>query len=214
MRKMGKRFVIIFTLVGIALLALVATLSQPVSVTLSELSGYEGKEVIAEGIVIEKYQTKTGNTVLKLRHENTTIPVFIKGFVEAEVGDEIEVRGKVQSYNDEYEIIVLEGGKVKIISKWFDRSISIAQLKHQPEKYKNTNVNITGYATSISASEFTLVDNLSSCSCFIKVVIRKTLVLPAEKQLVYVKATLLYDENSFSYFLKLDSNSHEVSAVD
>jgi hypothetical protein len=213
-RKMGKRFVITFAIVGITILALVATVSQTVSVELNELRSYEGKEVAAQGIVAEKYETKSGNTVLKLRHENTSSPVFVKGSLNVDIGDEVRVTGEVQCYNREYEIVVPDSSKVEIISKWSSNAISIAQLKYQIEKYKNTNVNITGYASSVSASEFTLVDNLSSCRCFIKVVLRKTLSLPSEKQLVYVKATLVYNENTFSYFLKLDSNLHEVGAID
>ncbi|MEW6069463.1 MAG: hypothetical protein AB1485_02485 [Candidatus Thermoplasmatota archaeon] len=211
---MGKRFVIIFATIGIAILTIVSVVSRPIAVGLNEISNYDGKDVSVQGIVTERYSTKSGNTVLKLWHENATVAVFVKGSLNADSGDEIRVVGKVQSYNNDYEIVVFDSSKVEIISKWSDSSISIAKLKYQVEKYRNTNVNVTGYASAISATEFTLVDNLSSCSSFIKVVIRKTLALPVEKQLVYVKATLVYDENSFSYFLRLDTNSHEVGTIE
>ncbi|MDI6707508.1 MAG: hypothetical protein QME47_00205 [Candidatus Thermoplasmatota archaeon] len=211
---MSKRLVIIFATVGIALLALLAIASKPISVELNALRSYDGKEVIAQGVVTEKYATKSGNTVLRLQYDNTTVPVFVKGLLNVDAGDEIRVAGKVQSYNGEYEIVVFDSSKVDTINKWSDSSISVAQLKYEPEKYKGTNINVTGYAHSISSTSFTLVDNISTCRCFIKVIIRKTLALPTEKQLVYVKALLVYDENSFGYFLKLDSTAHGVGVID
>ncbi len=211
---MSGRFVMIFASAGIFILYLISAISQPATIELNELGRYEGNEISAKGIVVEKYYTSSENTVIKLRDNNITVPVFIKGCSDIEVGDEIKVTGKVQSYNGEMEIVVLDSAKIDIMKKWFSESISLLQLKSQPEKYKDANINVTGYACSISSSEFCLIDNIRAPECQISVYLRKNSILPADKAKVFVKALFRYDEKTFCYFLDLESSSHEVGIID
>lgn len=211
---MSGRFVMIFASAGIFILYLISAITQPATIGLNELGRYEGNEIAAKGIVVEKYYTKSENTVIKLRADNTTVPVFIKGCSDIEVGDEIKVIGKVQSYNGEMEIIVSDCTKIDVLKKWFSESISLLQLKSQPEKYKDANINVTGYACSISSSEFCLLDNISAPECQIGVYLRKNSILPTEKAKVFVKALFRYDERTFCYFLDLESSSHGVGVID
>jgi len=104
---MNRRFVVGFAVIGITFLYLVSLISQPECVALNDVKNCEGKNVTVKGMVVEKYQTKNGNTIMEIREDNTSISVFHEGAVDAEPGDEIRVTGSVQKYRDEYEIDLL-----------------------------------------------------------------------------------------------------------
>lgn len=198
MMMLDKRFVMLFAVIGIAFLYLVSLVSQPEHVALNNVKNSEGKNVTVKGIVVEKYQTKNGNTIMNLRDDNITVSVFVKKIVDAEPGDEIRVTGSVQKYRDEYEIVASE---IEILKKGDENHIELNQLKLNPEKYRGANINITGFAVSIKHNEFHLSDNISK----IKVKITKSVSLPVENQSIFVKGVMGYDENRFEYFIKLDN---------
>jgi len=194
---LDKRFVMLFAVIGIVVLYLVSVASQPEEIALKDVKNKEGENVVVEGVVADKYQTKNGNTIMEIRDDNTNISVFHEGCIDAEPGDEIRVTGRVQKYKDEYEIVASE---IEILKKWDKNYIELKQLKSNPEKYEGTNVNVTGFAVSIKHNEFYLSDNISK----IRVEIVKSTVLPAENQKIFVKGKMGYDENRFEYFIKLD----------
>jgi len=85
-----KYLSIFFSVCGIASLFFLSLLSEPVYVDLSEISKYEGKEIITEGIVVDKYETKYRNTILFLvkalpDRENNTITTFIDRKMEQQI---------------------------------------------------------------------------------------------------------------------------------
>lgn len=195
---MDKRFVAGFAVIGIVVLYLVSAVSQPEEIALKDVKNKEGKNVVTEGIVADRYQTKNGNTIMEIRKDNTSISVFHEGPVDAGIGDEIRVTGRVQKYKNEYEIVASE---IEILKKWEEGYIELEKLREKPEKYEGRNINITGFAVSIKHNEFYLSDNISK----IKVRITKTAVLPGEKQKIFVKGKMGYDENRFEYFIELGS---------
>ncbi|MBU4190250.1 MAG: hypothetical protein KJ886_04550 [Candidatus Thermoplasmatota archaeon] len=194
---MNKGFVVGFAVIGIVVLYLVSAVSQPENMGLEEIKSMEGKEVVTEGIVSDKYQTKSGNTILGVKNDNATVSVFVKKVVDAEIGDEIRVTGRVQKYKNMYEIV---SSAIEILKKWDENYIELKQLKSNPEKYEGTNINVTGFAVSIKHNEFYLSDNISK----IKIKIIKSTVLPMENQKIFVKGKMEYDENRFEYFIKLE----------
>jgi cytochrome c-type biogenesis protein CcmE len=196
---LDKHFVMLFAVIGIVVLYLVSVVSQPEHVTLNDVKNNEGKNVTVKGIVVEKYQTKNGNTIMEIRDDNTNISVFHEGYVNAKIGDEIRVTGRVQKYKNMYEIVASE---IEILKKWDKNYIELKQLKSNPEKYEGTNINVTGFAVSIKHNEFYLSDNISK----IKVVITKSTSLPPENQKIFVKGKMRYDENMFEYFIELEGH--------
>ncbi|MBA3044381.1 hypothetical protein FP804_04525 [archaeon] len=194
---MNKGFVVGFAVIGIVVLYLVSAVSQPENIGLGEIKSMEGKEVVTEGIVSDKYQTKSGNTILGVKNDNATVSVFLEGKTNAEIGDEIRVTGRVQKYKNMYEIVASE---IEILKKWDENYIELKQLKSNPEKYEGTNINVTGFAVSIKHNEFYLSDNISK----IKIKIIKSTVLLMENQKIFVKGKMEYDENRFEYFIKLE----------
>lgn len=210
---MIAKLVILFAAVGISILVVISIISHPVSISSDKLQNYYGREVVVSGVVIERYETNNGNTLLRLHSDNITVPVFVLGVTPVAPGDEIRVIGRVQYYGSEYEIVVSDCKNIEITKQWSSTNISIVQLKYQAEKYVNTNVNVTGYACSVTSSGFTLVDSINNCKSSIKVIFRKSVLVPTERSTVYVRAELLYDTNSFSYFLNLESNYHGVGII-
>ncbi|MBU2564853.1 MAG: hypothetical protein KJ655_01170 [Candidatus Thermoplasmatota archaeon] len=194
---MNKGFVVGFAVIGIVVLYFVSAVSQPENIGLGEIKNSDGKEVVTEGIVSDKYQTKSGNTILGVKNDNATVSVFVKKVVDAEIGDEIRVTGRVQKYKNMYEIV---SSAIEILKKWDENYIELKQLKSNPEKYEGTNINVTGFAVSIKHNEFYLSDNISK----IKIKIIKSTVLPMENQKIFVKGKMEYDENRFEYFIKLE----------
>lgn len=210
---MDKRFVVGFAAIGIAVLYLVSGFSQPEEIALKDVKNSEGKNVTAKGIVVEKYQTKNGNTIMDIRDDNTNISVFHEGYVDAEIGDEIRVTGKVQKYKNMYEIVASE---IEILKRWDENHIELRQLKSNPEKYDGMNINVTGFVTSIRRNKFNLSDDQNTTNCSIKVVIMKSTELTEllfKNQKIFVKGKFVKgktecDENGFvyrfEYFIELD----------
>lgn len=194
---MNRRFVVLFTVIGIVVLYLVSVTFQPEEIALKDVKNKEGKNVVVEGVVADKYQTISGNTILKVRDNNASVSVFVSGDVDVEPGDEIRVTGIIQEYRDENWIMASE---IEILKRWDEDYIELKQLKSNPEKYDGTNVNVTGFAVSIKHNEFYLSDNISK----IRVEIVKSTVLPAENQKIFVNGKMEYDENRFEYFIKFD----------
>ncbi len=214
---MNKGFVVGFAVIGVVLLYLASVMSQPENIGLNDVEGCDGKNVTVKGVVVEKYQTKNGNTIMDVSDNNISIPVFLKGKTDAEIGDEIRVTGKIQKYKDEYEIVASE---IEILKRWNEESLNLSQLKSNPEKYEGMNINVTGFVTSIRHNKFNLSDDQNTTNCSIKVVIMKStteltelaeLLLKNQKIFVkgkFVKGKTEQDENGFEYrfeyFIELD----------
>lgn len=194
---MNRRFVVLFAVIGIVVLYLVSVTFQPEEIALKDVKNKEGKNVVVEGVVADKYQTISGNTILKVRDNNASVSVFVSVDVDVEPGDEIRVTGIIQEYRDENWIMASE---IEILKRWDEDYIELSRLRANPEKYDGTNVNVTGFAVSIKHNEFHLSDNISK----IRVEIVKSTVLPAENQKIFVNGKMEYDENMFEYFIELE----------
>jgi len=144
-----KHFSIIFSIVGIACLYFLSTLSQPISIELKNISKYEDKNVIVEGIVTEYYLTSFGSQIITIESDNASTIVFLEGKADVEYGDKIQATGKVQKYKGDWEIVVDNVDFVKVIQKWQNISMPLWQLSMSPTKYEGLNVNVTGYVDTI-----------------------------------------------------------------
>jgi len=138
-----KHIAIILTAIGIAALYLVSTFSKPTAIQIEDLSEYEGKEVIINGVVIDYYETAQGSQIITIKQNNDTAKIFIEDKKEIQIGDTIRAQGSVQKYQGEYEIIINDKKYLTITQKWDEETITLHQLAENPEKYKNLNINIT-----------------------------------------------------------------------
>ena len=158
-----KYFVVILSVVCIAILYFLSTLSQPITIELHEVSDYEGKQVIVEGTVTEHHVTTYGGHILNIKdmdnQSNFELIVFVEEKTTVEYGDRIQATGKVQKYNDEWEVVVNDARFVKILQKWSNITFPLWQLAENPSKYTGINVNVTGTVDRDYDTYFYLVDS-------------------------------------------------------
>jgi hypothetical protein len=211
-----KYIVIVLSLVGLSVLYLVSSLSQPTAITLSEVPFNEGKQVMVTGVVTMYQPTTSGSQLITLREVNgtdsSTITVYVEGAALIEYGDVVRVIGTIQQYNEQWEITVSSPRFIEVLQPWGNRSCPLWQLAENPMKYVETNVNVTGVVGSLSNIGFTLSDAdgayLIPVSCNKSV---KTSLSLGED--VAVRARFVYNAATLCYLLKVMDDTHGIIVV-
>ena len=204
-----KYFSLFVSIIGILILYLIAKLSQIPLIELNEISEYEGRQVILEGVVNEYQFSKQGNQIIQIKNGNDTAVIFIEGETEIEQGDTIQAIGEVQKYGSDWELIVDNINYVKILKKWQNKSIPLWQLAEKPLNYLNLNVNITGYIESISNTYFYIVDLERNHSLIVFYRISKNITIhPGQK--VNVLGKFSFDKEKFRYQIGLCEEQHDI----
>jgi len=194
-----KYFSLLFSVIGIACLYFLSTLSQPALIELNDLPKYEDKNVIVEGIVTEYRSTNYGSQIIIIESENTSSTVFLEGESDIEYGDKIQVTGKVQKYNNDWEVVVDNVAFLRVIQKWQNISMPLWQLAISPTKYEGLNVNVTGYVDTIFDGYFYLSDSEGSYSIIVFYNPSKYKVQSGQE--VNVAAKFSFDKEKFRYNL-------------
>ncbi|MFO7677144.1 MAG: hypothetical protein R6V50_02000 [Thermoplasmatota archaeon] len=212
-----KYFVVILSIVCILLLYFISTLHQPTSISLSELSSYEGHEVIVQGIVINHYTTQYGGHIIFIKEFNNNTAFEGKIFVEeqttVEYGDNIQATGKVQQYRDNWEVVVNDARLVQIIQKWGNISFPLWQLAKNPKNYEGMTVNITGIIGQIHETFFYLNDNENQHSLVVNYIPDKSHhVYPGNN--VYVRGLFYYDERHLQFVVTVIGDNHIISFLE
>lgn len=216
-----RHWVIIISVIGIIILYFVSIQSKPKEISINEIKNYEGRYVIIEGIIIDEYTTNTKSKIYTIFEDNSTALILVeKSSKNIEIGDKIRVEGKVQKYQDLYEIVVLSDKSIEFLEHWDDRNITIQQLANSPQDYLNTNVNVSGYAIYVEFdgynTTFYLTDNLTNGNNSLKVVcksINATVPKIRDCDLVFVKGKFVFDDFSIRYFLEVKEKEHGVYLV-
>ena len=204
-----KYFSLFISIIGILILYLIAKLSQIPLIELNEMSEYEGKQVILEGLVDEYQFSKQGNQIIKIKDDNDTAIIFIDGETEIEHGDIIQAIGEVQKYGSDWELIVSNINYIKILKKWQNNSIPLWQLAENPLKYLNLNVNVTGHIESISNAYFYIVDLEKNHSLIVFYRLSKNITIhPGQK--VNVLGKFSFDKEKFRYQIELCEEQHDI----
>ena len=204
-----KYFSLFVSIIGILILYLIAKLSQIPLIELNEMSEYEGKQVILEGLVDEYQFSKQGNQIIQIKDDNDTAIIFIDGETEIEHGDIIQAIGEVQKYGSDWELIVSNINYIKILKKWQNNSIPLWQLAENPLKYLNLNVNVTGHIESISNAYFYIVDLEKNHSLIVFYRLSKNITIhPGQK--VNVLGKFSFDKEKFRYQIELCEEQHDI----
>lgn len=203
-----KHFSLIFSVVGIACLYFLSTLSQPISIELKNVSKYEDKDVIVEGIVTENYLTSFGSQIITIESDNASSIVFLEGKVDVEYGDKIQATGKVQKYKGDWEIVVDNVDFVKVIQKWQNISMPLWQLSSAPTKYEGLNVNVTGYVDTIYDTYFYLNDPEGNYSIIVFCNPSKYIIHSGQK--ISVAAKFTFSPEEFRYRLDVFDETQSI----
>ena len=156
-----KYLIILIAIASLVALYFLSLVSQPVLISLSALPTHNGQQVIVEGVVTEYRTTSFGSQIITIRDkENSTysVALYIEGEISVEYGDTIQAIGEIQQYKDQWEVSVNNPQFVTILQKWNNQSFPLWQLAENPEKYLDTNVNVTGIVTQKYDSSFSLTD--------------------------------------------------------
>lgn len=207
-----KYLSIIFSVAGIAFLYFLSTLSQPIIIDLNEISKYEGRQVIVEGIVTEAYTTKYESQIITIENNNFSTKIFVEGEIEISYGDKIQATGEVQAYKGEWEVVVNNKRFVRILQKWQNITIPLKQLAQTPDKYDGLNINVTGHADTIYETYFYLIDNEEKYSIVVTYNPLKHDITTNQK--LYVAGRFVFDSSNFRYNLEVgDETDHGIFVV-
>lgn len=140
---------VILAIAGIALLYFLSGALSPPHVSIGNLWKYEGKEVIIEGKVVNKF----GN-IFEIKNSGYKVSVYIwKG--NYSFGDVLKIRGVVDEKEGEP---VIYANDVKIKERWNEKTISLPYLAENIEDYIGCKIRVSGYIYSISSDYFYLTD--------------------------------------------------------
>ena len=207
-----KHLSILFSAIGTVLLFFISLLAKPVYVDLSEISKYNGKEIITEGIVVDKHETKYRNTILflvKTFSDNNTVTTFVEEQVKnIEYGDRIRLQGEVRKYKGDFEIYVSRAREIEIIEKWNSRIIPLRILAETPWRYQDINLKVLCKIERIYHSYLVLKDVKENQKIILFCDLGKMNETLQEGDIVYANAKIKYNPVDFNYFLEtIDNNS-------
>jgi cytochrome c-type biogenesis protein CcmE len=207
-----KYLIILIAVVSLVALYFLSLISHPVLISLSTLSTYNGQQVIVQGIVTEYRTTTYGSQIITINdRENSinTVMLYIDGTVPVEYGDVVQATGQLQQYKEEWEVVVNNPHLILILQKWSNLSFPLWQLAQHPEKYLDTNVNVTGFAAQTYDSSFVLssmdgkysidVSYLSSCPHQF-----------SKGDTVAVGARFVYNDATFQFSLRTAEGTHGI----
>lgn len=208
-----KYLVIVTSLIGVSLLYVVSSLSQPTVISLSLVPINEGKQVRVTGVVT-MYQTTTyGSQLITIRDANdsnpSTIILYIEGEIIVEYGDLVEATGTVQQYNDAWEITISNPRFVIVRQHWQNCSFPVWQLAKNPARYVDTNVNVTGIIGVLTNTGFSLHDADGTYVVFVSCP-HATESSFLQGDLATIRARFLYNQETLCYFLQVTDPAQDI----
>ncbi len=203
-----KHYTVIFSIISIILLYFITTLVHPPFIELQKIQEYEGQKITTSGYVIKYYSNRYGNQIIEIEDNEETIKIFNNnGATDIEYGDLIQVTGRVQKYNDEWEIIVEDKKNIKTLQKWENNNHPIWEIAQNPVKYLNQNINVTGYVDLVYDDHFYLKDLKQNI--FLMVLYNNSKSLQTGKK-ICVLGRFLFDEKNLRYILNVSCKKHGV----
>jgi len=212
-----KYFVIFLSVACIIFLYFLSSLSQPIEIYLEDISNYEGKQIIINGIVTEYRTTTYGGQIIEIRDISNTnsshVVVYVEGETTVEYGDIIQAEGLVQRYKEDWEVVVDDSRYVKIIEKWSNITFPLWQLALNPDKYLGMNVNVSGIVERDYDSYFYLIDSGGDYSVAVYYDSSQFKNF-SEGDSVSVGARFVYDTSTFRYTLRTNENCHNINVFE
>ncbi len=156
--------VVIFSLIGLGILYGVSIFTESAYVPLDKIAQYETAFIRTKGVVSDLSVTESGHMRVNIRTDQTELLVFVnsaavgKKDLDLCYGDEIEVEGRVDMYQGEYEIIAPIEGIKKLTSSSSNISF-VSQIATRPEEYERTRISVVGYTDDIFKRVFYLISD-------------------------------------------------------
>ena len=209
-----KYLSLLVSVTGIILLYSLSLLAQPPLVELRNLSSYDGKQVIANGIVTKDFQTSYGSHMITIQDANASATVFLEEPTTVQYGDRIQVRGTVEQYKGEWELMVDSAQALSILDRWQNISIPLWQLAEHPTTYEGTHVIVHGYIDTIYDSYLYLTDKEGNHSIIVTFPANQYNASLAGSH-VSIAARFLYNQKDMRYALSISTDQdHEITIID
>lgn len=211
-----KQLIILIAISSLLLLYGVSLISQPTQVELSSLSDYNGQQVVVQGIVTMYRTTTFGSQLITIRGDDIkegTAVIYIDGEVPVEYGDKIQAVGQVQRYKNQWEITVANPQRITILQTWRNQTIPLRQLAENPQRYLNTNVNVTGILSQKQSSSFQLTEQGQLYSLAVRCP-PSALASVSENDTIAILGRFVYDPCFFHFILEITGNTHAIMNVE
>jgi hypothetical protein len=143
----------------ILVLYLIAGISyQPeerISIDSQTLLANANRYVEVEGVVIDTRITDYGNQLIRVKNGSNSVVLFLQA-AKPDVGrgNVIRAKGKVQKYQNEWEIYVLKKSDLILLES--DGFLEIPELGFSPQRFEGMRVRVRGIAGNIHSSYFYL----------------------------------------------------------
>lgn len=195
-----KYLTLILAIIGVFFLYSLSLLQQPIILTTVEsLEEYEGKEVTLTGTILDYSNTRYGSQLITIQCNSTLLTVFSETPLSFFKGDTIQATGTIQQYKNTWELVLSNPNAATIITTWQNKTIDIKDIATHPHDYLNIPLNITGYVDMIYDTIMYLTDATGN---YTVPLIPRYGSIPSTGTLVYVHATLTYDQAHLRYILK------------
>lgn len=207
MDKIGK-IVIIFSLLGVCILYGISVFVTPPFVPLDEVALHEGSVIRTRGVITDFSITESGNVLMNIEGNKTELPIFVTSGAENEellnlsYGDEIEVEGRVEVYQGEYELVV-SGNAIKKVTQGSNISF-VSQIAVHPEEYEGRKLQVAGYAEDVYQRVFYLRDESSTYHLRVKLMATDISISELQEgDKIIAEGVFSYDAKNMRYELNL-----------
>ncbi len=207
-----KYISLLLSLIGITILYILSTFTQPIYIDLEKISEYEGKEITTQATIIDYYTTSYGNQIITVKANNATAQLFCQEPVTVQYGDLVQATGKVEQYNDDWEIIIDQKTSLQIIQQWENITTPLWEIANNPEKFVNLQINTTGYIDSIYDDYFILTDKEANHSIIVTYYPGANITIYAGKHCT-LHALLQYDASQTCYLFNIKNPNHLIKPI-
>lgn len=212
MDNVGK-IVIIFSLLGVCILYGISVFVTPPFVPLDEVALHEGSVIRTRGVITDFSITESGNVLMNIEGNKTELPIFVTSGAENEellnlsYGDEIEVEGRVEVYQGEYELVV-SGNAIKKVTQGSNISF-VSQIAVHPEEYEGRKLQVAGYAEDVYQRVFYLRDESSTYHLRVKLMATDISISELQEgDKIIAEGVFSYDAKNMRYELNLVALRH------
>jgi hypothetical protein len=210
-----KYLILYLALVSLALLYLLSLFSSPVQISMRNVSDYSGQKVAIQGIVTAYRTTSFGSQLITLRdvdNDTCSVLVYLEGEISIQYGDIIQAVGEVQRYKDQWEVMVSNPQFISILQRWNNQVSPLWQLAEHPNRYLDTNINVTGIITQKQTASFILTDETKKY--LLHVSCNAVYCAPfSNDDSVAVAGRFIYDSSSFRYILQVTEQNQKSLSI-
>ncbi|PKK86536.1 MAG: hypothetical protein CVT48_00635 [Thermoplasmata archaeon HGW-Thermoplasmata-1] len=146
----------------IGILYVLSLFSHPAYIGIGEVGDYEGRTVVVNGMLTGMVPLESGAGILSVRDTNDSslrITLFVQKMPgHLSYGDLLSATGKVERYENEWEIIVDSASDIIVTGNSGDNFTKLWQLSQDPARFSGIMVNVPAELYNPHSTYFYLKD--------------------------------------------------------